>query len=397
MEFEQKQDSMNDPKILEKYTIDLTKLAKEGKIDPVIGREDEILRIIRILSRKTKNNPILIGEPGVGKTAIVAGLAQRIVNGDVPSNLKDKQVLELDMGLVMAGASYLGEYEGRVKGIINAVKKANGMIILFVDEIHLMVGAGNNGKGGMDVSNLLKPALARGELKMIGATTLDEHRQYIEQDAALERRFQKVLVKEPTVEETISILRGLKERFETFHGVRIHDNALVNAAKLSDRYIADRFLPDKAIDLIDEASATIKTEIASVPTELDLINRKVMQLEIERAALAKEKDDKSKQRLAEIESDLTAFKKEQAALTTRWENEKKEIKNVANLRNTLDGLRVELQQAQNDSNYERASEIQYSLIPAIEKQLTTYESKLNHDGLLKEEVTENEVASIVSQ
>jgi ATP-dependent Clp protease ATP-binding subunit ClpB len=318
MEFEQKQDPQNDPKVLEKYTTDLTKAARDGKIDPVIGREDEILRIIRILSRKTKNNPVLIGEPGVGKTAVVEGLAQRIVNGDVPSNLKDKTLLELDMGALMAGASYLGEYEGRVKGIVNAVKKSDGNIILFVDEVHLMVGAGNTGgKGGMDVSNLLKPALARGELKMIGATTLDEYRQYIEQDAALERRFQKVMVKEPSVEETISILRGLKDRFEAFHGVRIHDNALVAAAKLSDRYITDRFLPDKAIDLVDEASATIKTEIASVPTELDLINRRVMQLEIERAALSKEKDAKSSERLKELEAELLKIKAEQSALTKR--------------------------------------------------------------------------------
>jgi ATP-dependent Clp protease ATP-binding subunit ClpB len=318
MEFEQKQDPQNDPKVLEKYTTDLTKAARDGKIDPVIGREDEILRIIRILSRKTKNNPVLIGEPGVGKTAVVEGLAQRIVNGDVPSNLKDKTLLELDMGALMAGASYLGEYEGRVKGIVNAVKKSDGNIILFVDEVHLMVGAGNTGgKGGMDVSNLLKPALARGELKMIGATTLDEYRQYIEQDAALERRFQKVMVKEPSVDETISILRGLKDRFEAFHGVRIHDNALVAAAKLSDRYITDRFLPDKAIDLVDEASATIKTEIASVPTELDLINRRVMQLEIERAALSKEKDAKSTERLKELETELLKIKGEQSTLTKR--------------------------------------------------------------------------------
>jgi len=397
MEFQQKPDPLNDPKILEKYTINLTKNAKEGKIDPVIGREDEILRIIRILSRKTKNNPILIGEPGVGKTAVVEGLAQRIVNGDVPANLKNKTILELDMGLVMAGASYIGEYEARVKGIVSAVKKTAGRIILFIDEVHLMVGAGSNGRGGMDVSNLLKPALARGELKMIGATTLDEHRKYIEQDAALERRFQKVLVTEPTVEETISILRGLKERFESYHGVKIHDNSLVSAAKLSDRYITDRFLPDKAIDLIDEASATIKTELASVPTELDLINRRVMQLEIERAALAAETDSKSKQRLSEIEQDLRPIKEEQATLTERWEQEKKVIASVSKLRSTLDSLRTELQQVQNDSNYQRASEIQYGLMPAIEKQLAVEEQNLSADGLLKEEVTENEVAGIVSR
>jgi len=398
MEFEQKQDPQNDPKVLEKYTTDLTKAARDGKIDPVIGREDEILRIIRILSRKTKNNPVLIGEPGVGKTAVVEGLAQRIVNGDVPSNLKDKTLLELDMGALMAGASYLGEYEGRVKGIVNAVKKSDGNIILFVDEVHLMVGAGNTGgKGGMDVSNLLKPALARGELKMIGATTLDEYRQYIEQDAALERRFQKVMVKEPSVEETISILRGLKDRFEAFHGVRIHDNALVAAAKLSDRYITDRFLPDKAIDLVDEASATIKTEIASVPTELDLINRRVMQLEIERAALSKEKDAKSSERLKELEAELLKIKAEQSTLTKRWEDEKKEIQDVAKLRGTYEALKTELQITQNSADWKRAGEIQYSLLPAVEKQLETSEKQLENHGLLKEEVTEEDVSSIVSK
>jgi ATP-dependent Clp protease ATP-binding subunit ClpB len=317
MDFQQKPDPTNDPEILDKYTRDLTKDAKEGKIDPVIGRDEEIARIIRILSRKTKNNPVLIGEPGVGKTAIVEGLAQRINRGDVPSVLRDKKVLVLDMGSVMAGASFLGDYEARIKGITNAITKTNGEIILFIDELHLIVGAGKTGNGGgMDVSNLLKPALARGELKAIGATTLKEYREYIEKDAALERRFQKIYVTEPIVDETISILRGLKERFESFHGVRIHDNALVAAAKLSDRYIADRFLPDKAIDLIDEASATIKTELASVPTELDQINRRVMQLEIEKAALSKESDEKSKDRLKENESELRTLKEKQLKLNT---------------------------------------------------------------------------------
>ncbi|KAJ3616083.1 hypothetical protein Zmor_012072 [Zophobas morio] len=317
MDFQQKQDPANDPDILSKYTRDLTLDAKEGKIDPVIGRDDEITRVIRILSRKTKNNPVLIGEPGVGKTAIVEGLAQRINRGDVPSVLRDKKILVLDMGSVMAGASFLGDYEARIKGITNAIAKANGEIILFIDELHLIVGAGKTGNGGgMDVSNLLKPALARGELKAIGATTLKEYREFIEKDAALERRFQKIYVSEPTVDETISILRGLKERFESFHGVRIHDNALVAAAKLSDRYIADRFLPDKAIDLIDEASATIKTELASVPTELDQVNRKVMQLEIEKAALSKETDDKSIDRLKENERELLGLKNRQLELNT---------------------------------------------------------------------------------
>nr|WP_222563326.1 AAA family ATPase [Spiroplasma clarkii] len=368
MEFNQKPDPSNDPDILAKYTRDLTKVAKDGKMDPIIGRDDEIMRVIRILSRKTKNNPVLIGEPGVGKTAIAEGLAQRIVKGDVPSNLKNKKILELDMGSVMAGASYLGEYEGRVKGIVNAIQKEQGEIILFIDELHLIVGAGKTGAGGgMDVSNLLKPALARGGLKAIGATTLNEYREFIEKDAALERRFQKVLISEPTVSETISILRGLKEKYEAYHGVRIHDNALVAAAQLSDRYISDRFLPDKAIDLVDEASATIKTELASVPTELDHINRKVMQLEIERAALSKETDEKSKDRLKLNEAELSKLKVKQSDLNTRWENEKNEHDKVNKLRSSLNQLKIELDSAQSNGKYERAGEIQYSLLPAIEK------------------------------
>ncbi|ATG97332.1 ATP-dependent Clp protease ATP-binding subunit [Mesoplasma lactucae] len=397
MDFQQKQDPQNDPNVLEKYTTDLTKNAKDGKLDPVIGREDEILRVTRILSRKTKNNPVLIGEPGVGKTAVVEGLAQRIVSGDVPSNLKDKKILELDMGSLMAGASYLGEYEARVKGIVNAVEKSNGEIILFIDEIHLIVGAGKTGDGGMDVSNLLKPALARGELKVIGATTLNEYREYMEKDTALERRFQKVNVPEPTVDETISILRGLKERFEAYHGVLIHDNALVSAAKLSNQYITDRFLPDKAIDLVDEASATIKTELASVPTDLDHVNRRVMQLEIERAALSKEVDEKSKKRLTETDNELTDLKKKQAELNDKWKNDKKQIDNVTKLRQTLDSLKSELTQAQNEANYQRASELQYSLIPAMEKQLRTAQDNLNKGALINDEVTESEIAAIVSR
>ncbi|MCL8211117.1 Chaperone protein ClpB [Mesoplasma sp. JKS002658] len=398
MDLQQKPNPQNDPNILEKYTTDLTLDAKEGRLDPVIGREDEILRVVRILSRKTKNNPVLIGEPGVGKTAVVEGLAQRIVNGDVPSNLKDKKILVLDMGLVMAGASYLGEYEARVKGIVNAVQKADGKIILFVDEVHLIVGAGKTGNGGgMDVSNLLKPALARGQLKMIGATTLDEYREYIEQDSALERRFQQVMVEEPTVDQTISILRGLKERFESFHGVVIHDNALVAAAKLSDQYITDRFLPDKAIDLIDEASATIRTELASVPTQLDHVNRKVVQLEIERAALAKETDDKSQKRLSEVDEELTKTKKIQSEFNQKWEKDKQDIKKVSGLRTKLDGLKQELQQAQFDGNYQRAGELQYSLIPNLEKELKTAQDAVNSNGMLNEEVTETEVAAIVSK
>ncbi|ALD66220.1 ATP-dependent Clp protease ATP-binding subunit [Spiroplasma cantharicola] len=397
MDFTQKPDPLNDPEILNKYTRDLTKDAKEGKIDPIIGRDDEIMRVIRILSRKTKNNPVLIGEPGVGKTAIAEGLAQRINKGDVPSVLKDKKILELDMGSVMAGASFLGDYEARIKGIVNAIQKENGQIILFIDELHLIVGAGKTGNGGgMDVSNLLKPSLARGGIKVIGATTLKEYREYIEKDAALERRFQKVIVSEPTIEETISILRGLKERFETYHGVRIHDNALVAAAQLSDRYISDRFLPDKAIDLVDEASATIKTELASVPTELYQIDRKVMQLEIEKAALSKEQDDKSKERLQQAEKELKKLKVIQADFNNKWNSEKKSLEKINQFRSTIDSLKIELEQVQAQANYQRAGEIQYSLLPALEKQLSSALDN-NKEKLISEEVSETEIASIVSK
>lgn len=397
MDFTQRPDPLNDPEILSKYTRDLTKDAKEGKIDPIIGRDDEIMRVIRILSRKTKNNPVLIGEPGVGKTAIAEGLAQRINKGDVPSVLKNKRILELDMGSVMAGASFLGDYEARIKGIVNAIQKENGEIILFIDELHLIVGAGKNGGGGgMDVSNLLKPSLARGGLKAIGATTLKEYREYIEKDAALERRFQKVYVSEPTVEETISILRGLKEKFETYHGVRIHDNALVAAAQLSNRYISDRFLPDKAIDLVDEASATIKTELASVPTELYQINRRVVQLEIERAALSKETDEKSLERAAINEKELFALKEKQKLLNDKWEEEKKAHEKINQLRSTMGQLKLELEQAQSEGKYQRAGEIQYSLLPVIEKQLKQAIVE-DESKLLSEEVTEKEIASIIAK
>jgi len=397
MEFTEKTNPANDSNILEKYTRDLTKAAIDGKIDPIIGRDDEIMRVIRILSRKTKNNPVLIGEPGVGKTAIIEGLAQRIVKDDVPNNLKNKKILELDMGSVMAGASFLGEYEGRVKAIVNAIEKLAGEVILFIDELHLIVGAGKTGTGGgMDVSNLLKPSLARGGLKAIGATTLKEYREYVEKDAALERRFQKVLVSEPTVSETISILRGLKERFETYHGVRIHDNAIVAASQLSDRYISDRFLPDKAIDLIDEASATIKTELASIPTELDQINRKVMQLEIERAALSKETDEKSKDRLKQNEIELSKLKEKQNILNTRWEKEKEQHNKLSNLRSTAEQLKTELDKTQFNGEYERAGEIQYYILPAIERQIKEEEKK-NNRKMIFEEVTEEEVATIVAR
>ncbi|AXK51074.1 ATP-dependent Clp protease ATP-binding subunit [Spiroplasma alleghenense] len=397
MEFNQKIDPANDPDILAKYTRDLTQNAKDGKIDPIIGRDDEIMRVIRILSRKTKNNPALIGEPGTGKTAVIEGLAQRIVKNDVPAVLKNKRILELDMGSLMAGAMYMGDYESRVKGIINAIKKAEGEIILFIDEMHLIVGAGKTSQSsGMDVSNLLKPSLARGELKAIGATTLKEYREYIEKDPALERRFQTVLVNEPTIDETISILRGLKERFETFHGVRIHDNALVAAANLSTRYIADRFLPDKAIDLIDEACATTKTELTSVPSELDIINRKVMQLEIERAALSKEKDEKSKERLKEAEKELQKLKVTQTDLNTRWEKERKAIDKITEMRSKLEQLKSELDLVQSQGNWSRAGEIQYSLMPALEKKLQDSDGDLR-DHLINEDVTEIEVADIVAR
>ncbi|WFQ90072.1 ATP-dependent Clp protease ATP-binding subunit [Mycoplasma feriruminatoris] len=382
---------------LKKYTRDLTKDAKDNKLDPVIGREEEISRVIQILSRKTKNNPVLIGEPGVGKTAIVEGLAQRIVKGDVPTLLKNKRILELDMGSLMAGAMYMGDYESRVKAVVSEIQKSNGEIILFIDELHLIVGAGKTGNNsGMDVSNLLKPALARGELKAIGSTTLNEYRQYIEKDAALERRFQRVLVSEPTIDQTISILRGLKDRFETYHGVRIHDNALVSAAKLSSRYITDRYLPDKAIDLVDEACASIRTELASVPIELDQVNRKVMQLEIETSALEKEKDDKSKERWQEAKKELDSLKIEQANLNQKWEKEKEELSKINSLKSSIESLKQELETAQNDGNYKRAGEIQYSLLPSLEKNLALFE-KQSGSKMISEEVTEHEIAKVVSK
>ncbi|AEM68681.1 ATP-dependent Clp protease ATP-binding subunit [Mycoplasma putrefaciens] len=394
MEFQQK-GTVTDA--LQKYTRDLTKNAKDGKLDPVIGREEEISRLIQILSRKTKNNPVLIGEPGVGKTAVVEGLAQRIVKQDVPALLKNKRILELDMGSLMAGAMYMGDYESRVKAIVNEIQKSNGEIILFIDELHLIIGAGKTGAGsGMDVSNLLKPALARGELRAIGATTLNEYREYIEKDAALERRFQKVLVSEPTIDQTISILRGLKERFETYHGVRIHDNALVAAAKLSSRYITDRFLPDKAIDLVDEASASIKTALASVPAELDQVNRKVMQLEIEKLALEKEKDDKSKERLQEAIKELESLKVHQTKLNDQWLKEKEFLNKLTSLKATIESLKQELEITQNDGNYKRAGEIHYSLLPSLEKQLASYESQ-TQERMISEEVTETDIAKVVAK
>ncbi|WP_342256358.1 ATP-dependent Clp protease ATP-binding subunit [Spiroplasma endosymbiont of Poecilobothrus nobilitatus] len=396
MDLTQQYEPGKDQKVLEKFAKNLNKEALVGKLDPIIGREDEINRVIRILSRRTKNNPVLIGEPGVGKTAIVEGLAQRIVKGDIPSNLKNKTIYELDMGALIAGAKFQGEFEERLKAVLNKVKESNGDIILFIDELHLIVGAGKT-QGSMDASNLLKPMLARGDLHCIGATTLDEHRLYIEKDAALERRFQKVVVSESTIDESISILRGLKERFETFHGVKIHDNALVASVNLSSRYITDRFLPDKAIDLIDEASATIKTEIASVPTELDNLNRRIVQLEIEKAALQKETDKASNERLVDIENELKPLKAKQQKLDIQWNSEKESITKLKNLKSQVEKLKKELDQAQLSGDFNRAGEIQYALLPKLEKQLHEQEKQASGSHLLKEDVTERDIAAIVGK
>ncbi|MDV4149840.1 ATP-dependent chaperone ClpB [Clostridium sp. AL.422] len=384
---------------LGKYGTNLTDLAKKHKLDPVIGRDEEIRRTIRILSRRTKNNPVLIGEPGVGKTAIVEGLAERIIRGDVPEGLKNKVIFSLDMGALIAGAKYRGEFEERLKAVLKEVQGSEGRIILFIDEIHTIVGAGKT-DGAMDAGNLIKPLLARGELHCIGATTFDEYRQYIEKDKALERRFQPVIVEEPTVEDAISILRGLKERFEIHHGVRIHDSALVAAAKLSHRYIQDRFLPDKAIDLIDEAGAMIRTEIDSLPTELDNIRRRLFQLEIEKEALSKEKDEGSKKKLEALEKDIAELKSENDAMTAKFEKERDAIVNLKDLKTKLDEARGDLEAAQRNYNYNKAAEIQYSVIPALEEEIKQkeIEVKENYEGaLLKEEVTEEEVSKVLSK
>lgn len=385
-------------KALEKYGVDLVQQVKNGKQDPIIGRDEEIRDVIRILSRKTKNNPVLIGEPGVGKTAIVEGLAQRIVRKDVPENLKDKTVFSLDMGSLIAGAKFRGEFEERLKAVLKEVKKSDGRILLFIDEIHNIVGAGKT-EGSMDAGNLLKPMLARGELHLIGATTLDEYRQYMEKDKALERRFQKVLVKEPTVENTISILRGLKERFEIHHGVNIHDNALVAAATLSDRYITDRFLPDKAIDLIDEASASIRVEMNSMPTELDQVTRRLMQLEIEEAALKKESDDASKKRLENLQEELADLREETNAMKLQWETEKEEVNVVSNKRAELDQAKHELEDAENNYDLERAAVLRHGTIPKLEKELADLEEKNKKSDIkmVQESVTENEIAQVVGR
>ena len=382
---------------LKKYGVDLVSQVRQGKQDPIIGRDDEIRDMIRILSRKTKNNPVLIGEPGVGKTAIVEGLAQRIVRKDVPDNLKDKTIFSLDMGSLIAGAKYRGEFEERLKAVLKAVTKSQGKIILFIDEIHNIVGAGKT-EGSMDAGNLLKPMLARGELHLIGATTLDEYREYFEKDKALERRFQKVLVKEPTVEDTISILRGLKERYEIHHGVRIHDSALVAAATLSDRYITDRFLPDKAIDLVDEACAEIRVEMNSMPTELDQITRQLMRQEVEEAALKKETDPASKKRLAEMQSELADSREKANQLKMRWESEKEDVQKVSDKKSELDHAKHELEEAENSYDLEKAARLQHATIPQLEKELQALEDvKRPDDWLVEESVTEEEIASVVSR
>ena len=385
---------------LEKYGRDLTELARKGKLDPVIGRDEEVRRVIQVLSRRTKNNPVLIGEPGVGKTAIVEGLAQRIVRGDVPEGLKDKRIVTLDMGALIAGAKYRGEFEDRLKAVLKEVSEAEGRIVLFIDELHTVVGAGAS-EGSMDASNMLKPMLARGELHTIGATTLDEYRKYIEKDAALERRFQPVTVGEPTVEDTISILRGLRERYEIHHGVKFKDAALVAAAVLSQRYIADRFLPDKAIDLIDEAASKLRMEIDSMPVELDEVRRRIMQLEIEREALRKETDQASKDRLGKLEKDLADLKEQDTELRSHWEQEKEAIQAGRQLKEQLEKVRLEVEQAQRSGDYAKASELQYGRVPELETKIKSFESRLQGlqavKSMLKEEVDEEDIAEVVGK
>lgn len=386
----------NDENVLEKYGRDIVELARQGKIDPVIGRDDEIRRIIKILSRKTKNNPVLIGEPGVGKTAIIEGLARRIVSGDIPDSLKDKTIFELDMASLVAGAKYRGEFEERLKAVLKKIKESEGKIILFIDEIHLIVGAGKV-DGAMDAGNILKPMLARGELHCIGATTLDEYHKYIEKDQALERRFQKVMVTEPTVEDTISILRGLKERFEVHHGVHIKDNAVIAAAVMSNRYITDRFLPDKAIDLIDEACASVRLTLDSMPVELDNIERRINQIKIELMAIKKDNDASSVKHAEELEVELKDLSQKDSALKEKWLHEKDEIKNLKDKKAILDRKRFELETAYNQGDFEKASKLQYQVIPALEKEISDFENQNKDNKLLSETVSDEDIAQVVSK
>lgn len=386
----------NDENVLEKYGRDVVELARQGKIDPVIGRDDEIRRIIKILSRKTKNNPVLIGEPGVGKTAIIEGLARRIVSGDIPDSLKDKTIFELDMASLVAGAKYRGEFEERLKAVLKKIKESEGKIILFIDEIHLIVGAGKV-DGAMDAGNILKPMLARGELHCIGATTLDEYHKYIEKDQALERRFQKVMVSEPTVEDTISILRGLKERFEVHHGVHIKDNAVIAAAVMSNRYITDRFLPDKAIDLIDEACASVRLTLDSMPVELDNIERRINQIKIELMAIKKDNDASSLKHAEELEAELKDLNEKDSALKDKWLKEKDEIKNLKDKKAILDRKRFELETAYNQGDFEKASKLQYQVIPTLEKEISDFENQNKDNKLLSETVSDEDIAQVVSK
>ena len=396
MHMQQQPNYENDENILEKYGRNLVELAKNGKIDPVIGRDDEIRRIVKILTRKTKNNPVLIGEPGVGKTAVVEGLARRIVSGDVPDSLKGKEIFELDMASLVAGAMYRGEFEQRLKAVLKKITESNGKIILFIDEIHLIVGAGKT-DGAMDAGNILKPMLARGELHCIGATTLNEYKQYIEKDAALERRFQKVLVAEPSVEDTISILRGIKETFETHHGVHIKDNAIVQAALLSNRYITDRFLPDKAIDLIDEACASVRLDLDSMPVELDNVERRITQIKIEQISLKNESDPVSKKRLEELDDELKDLEVKEKELKDEWTKEKTDLENFKMKKNKLTSLKHELEIAYSEGNYKKASELQYQTIPQLEKEISDFENSSKEGNMLSETVSENDIAQIVSK